>query len=87
MGRKHSTTRCRRSPCSTKMDTTKNKPDINVKQTFAAHLLWALISFLPKRLKLKKGGRDAGKNSSRLDSVENFAGLVRSRKKVGFSAG
>lgn len=70
-----------------KMDTTKNKPDVNVKQTFAAHLLWALISFLPKRLKQKKGGRDAGKNSSRLDSVENFAGLVRSRKKVGFSAG
>lgn len=88
MSRKHSTPHGRRNPCSMKNGTTKNKPDINTKQTFAARLLWVLISFLPKWLKQKKGGQDAGKNSSRLVSVENLAGLVWSRRnKVGLSAG
>lgn len=76
MSRKHSTPRHRRNPCSMKMNTTKNKSDINVKQTFATRLLGVPISFLPKRFKQKKGGRDTGKNSSRLDSMENLAGLV-----------
>lgn len=76
MSRKHSTPRRRRNPCSMKMDTTKNKPDINTKQTFAARLLGVPISFLLKRFKQKKGGRDTGKNSSHLDRMENLAGLV-----------